>query len=889
MSHRRHFLLICILLLSALILTSCDLPLPGGTSTPPPCSVDFLRTAINDANSNGPGTDTIDLDPGCIYELGSVDNTIDGNNGLPSLTTSMIINGNGATIRRSTGAQKAAIRLLHISPGGELVLNNIILLDGMGMEPPDVTDPTRNSGGAIYNAGTLTVNDSLITDNHAKMKGGGIFNAGTMTLTNSTIQNNGVNIGNEPGESGGGISNTGTATLTGCTIADNIASQSAAGIANSGTMTITNSTLSGNTTTLTEIASGAALINAGTMTISFTTIANNAGTSSGAVFSAPDTIQISSSLIANNAPADCSYPATSPISGENLDSDGSCVGFTITDDPLLGPLADNGGPTQTHSLDALSPAADAAAGSCPAADQRGEPRPQGAACDLGAVEISSLPPAGTSSLLEGVVFHDQDADGALDGGEPGLDGVELTLGSGSCPSASPAWTATSAADGSYQLEIPPPSAGSYCLSIDPLLPPNDTILIPGDFTDPAGGAREITLTEGEDLANMNFAWDFQFAGAQGADLVISNVDLSADTVADGDWVEVEVTLENQGTDTASGYELVLIPHYGVGPPNPAGYEPLPDLASGDSHTVTFSPGVIYTGVGDHTLRVLVTNDWYALGDPDSTGTAGDYQDFTITVTGPDLVITSVDLDNTTLLPDQFMEVEVTVENQGAAVASGFDAVLIPHYGVGPPNPAGYENIPDLSPGQSHTLTFSPGVIYPAVGSYTLRVLVSDTWLDSGDPDSTGPFGDTHNTAITVADHCGMFRNLDITMVMLNVPADTLALPIYFKFPEAVPGPEEGELYEYGARLGKIEAYRCGLQGFEDRLYCMFQLPEDAPGKVVPLELNLQGCQDPIFIEKAVRIPVPKIECTKDLDAEACQAAGGEMSTGVTTAPYCICP
>jgi len=75
-----------------------------------------------------------------------------------------------------------------------------------------------------------------------------------------------------------------------------------------------------------------------------------------------------------------------------LDSDGSCAGFTITDDALLDVLANYGGPTETHALQAGSPAMDAApdctttGGSALSTDQRGEPRPGGPACDLGAYE-----------------------------------------------------------------------------------------------------------------------------------------------------------------------------------------------------------------------------------------------------------------------------------------------------------------------------------------------------------------------------------------------------------------------------------------------------------------------------------------------------------------------
>lgn len=56
-------------------------------------------------------------------------------------------------------------------------------------------------------------------------------------------------------------------------------------------------------------------------------------------------------------------------------------------DPLLGPLADNGGPTETRALLAGSPAINAGnAAACPATDQRGVGRPQGSGCDIGAYE-----------------------------------------------------------------------------------------------------------------------------------------------------------------------------------------------------------------------------------------------------------------------------------------------------------------------------------------------------------------------------------------------------------------------------------------------------------------------------------------------------------------------
>jgi hypothetical protein len=563
-----------------------------------------------------------------------VDNTVDGNNGTPSITTSIIINGNGATVRRSTTAQKSAIRLFHVSQSGDLTLNDITLYDGLGMNPPDVTPETLNSGGAIYNAGTVLVLNSTLDYNRAHKKGGGIYNLGNLTVRNSTLKNNEVNIGNVPGESGGAIYNAGIAVIDASTISGNIASQSGAGIANAGggNLSVVNSTISGNSTTLSGLASGAAIMNGGDLSISYTTVAFNNGISSGAVWSAPDTFSSFNSIISNNTPQNCSYPATSLIHGDNLDDDGSCDNFTINADPQLDPLASNGGPTMTHAIAPSSPAKNAASGFFPPMDQRGEPRPHGSAADLGSFELSGNAPISVPAQLNGMVFNDSDGDGIYTPGEPAFAGVELVLGVGNCGSSSLSQTEIAASDGSYQFNIPAPNAGTYCISIDPLVEPNTSILIPGGFTNPPTGEYEITITEGQVLSDLDFAWMFQLGPNIGpADLEITNVVLSATTIPINDYVNVEVTVTNMGSAPASGYDLVIIPHYGWGPPNPGGYEAIPEVAPGANHTVVLSPGVLYGNLGTFTMRILVTDDWYALGDPDSTGTAGDYEDHTIQV------------------------------------------------------------------------------------------------------------------------------------------------------------------------------------------------------------------------------------------------------------------
>jgi hypothetical protein len=77
--------------------------------------------------------------------------------------------------------------------------------------------------------------------------------------------------------------------------------------------------------------------------------------------------------------------------GNNLESPGSTCGFgaVAPAELSLGPLANNGGPTETHALLPGSVAIDVIpADMCEVSkDQRGEPRPGGSMCDVGAFEV----------------------------------------------------------------------------------------------------------------------------------------------------------------------------------------------------------------------------------------------------------------------------------------------------------------------------------------------------------------------------------------------------------------------------------------------------------------------------------------------------------------------
>ncbi len=103
-------------------------------------------------------------------------------------------------------------------------------------------------------------------------------------------------------------------------------------------------------------------------------------------------------ILANNSANNCTGAVVITNAGGNLDTGGTC-GFALSGvDPLLGPLQNNGGPTATRELIGGSPAINAGT-ACPppSTDQRGVPRPQGPACDIGAYEAGGTPPTPTAT------------------------------------------------------------------------------------------------------------------------------------------------------------------------------------------------------------------------------------------------------------------------------------------------------------------------------------------------------------------------------------------------------------------------------------------------------------------------------------------------------------
>jgi hypothetical protein len=272
-----------------------------------------------------------------------------------------------------------------------------------------IQNGSARCGGGIYNVGTVTINSSIITRNLAATRpavgGGGICNSGAMTLNNSTVSGNQANGNIELFVNGGGILNGGTLTINRSTISGNtLHDGEGGGIANDGTATINDSTISANNGFL----RGGGVISAVTTaktTINNSTIASNTtdfSTEPAGIDLLYGTMSIQNSIVANNSGGNCFGTLTSK--GYNLSSDATCnlsgPGDRNNINPMLGPLQNNGGPTQTMALLEGSPAIDAGnptgctdgLGHLLKTDQRGNPRPNiedTGGCDMGAYERQS--------------------------------------------------------------------------------------------------------------------------------------------------------------------------------------------------------------------------------------------------------------------------------------------------------------------------------------------------------------------------------------------------------------------------------------------------------------------------------------------------------------------
>jgi hypothetical protein len=403
-----------------------------------------LIGAINTANGNA---DTIINLANSTYVLTAVDNNTDGDTGLPAITANMTINGNGAEITRSTAGGTPDFRIMVFNGAADitLTLNNLTLSNGsiigegggfsndnsgtVNMNDCIITGNSATGGGNGVNndtAGIINISNCLITDNDGEGRAGGVINdsngtvniadstitfnnktsnifgaggvanntSGILNITRSTISNN----TNSHNSSVGGVWNNSNGTLNlSESLVSNNSGGSGGGVANNsnGTLNIINTTIKNNSSPL--LGGGVYNNSSGSTNIDSCTISGNTAPDGPEINDREDgsgVINILNTIVGENGnDGNCNSSDGIISLGYNIDSGDSCnfnsTGDMVNTDPLLAPLGNNGGPTQTCALAPDSPAINNGNPACPPpdTDQRGFPRPAENRCDIGAFEF----------------------------------------------------------------------------------------------------------------------------------------------------------------------------------------------------------------------------------------------------------------------------------------------------------------------------------------------------------------------------------------------------------------------------------------------------------------------------------------------------------------------
>ncbi|MEP7044197.1 MAG: choice-of-anchor Q domain-containing protein [Dokdonella sp.] len=271
------------------------------------------------------------------------------------------------------------------------------------------------SGGGISVDGSVYMNTSHISGNTANgvsfVRGGGLFVGGSLMMKFSTISGNSAiaaagGYGFGGGLYAGSVANLGYSTISGNSAKDG--GGVALFAADGSTLSIVDCTISGNSGAI-----GGMLVSTAALQMASTTIAFNTSTVAGGTggLALGRTSNLQSTLIAHNlspdgpsdVAADCGMAKCSQaVEGANnlfMAATLTVPPDTLSTDPLLLGLTDNGGPTQTHALAANSPAIDhgnalGLGGTSPVnSDQRyyGYGRVVGISADIGAFEFGAAP------------------------------------------------------------------------------------------------------------------------------------------------------------------------------------------------------------------------------------------------------------------------------------------------------------------------------------------------------------------------------------------------------------------------------------------------------------------------------------------------------------------
>jgi hypothetical protein len=376
------------------------------------------------------------------------------------------------------------------SSGGAIANTGTLILSNSTLSANTAYANPGGSGGAIYNSGTLTVSNSTLSGNSTAQDGGAIYNSGTVTVSNSTLSGNGAYEADYsyPAAGGGIYMAAGRLSLSSSTISNNAA--------------VGGSYLQvpdyGNPWTIgTNSSAGGLYLAGGTVSIDHCTLAGNyaqggygdpgyegVGIGGGIYNSASQgALQMYDTTLADNS-ADIAPDLDGSLTslGHNLigNSTGG-GGFAASDllniNPQLGPLQNNGGPTQTMALLAGSPAINAGDNTnAPAYDQRGPgfARIVGGTIDIGAFEVqnssssqasslavSGFPSPTTAGVAGSFTVAAKNADGSIDTGYTGTVHFSSSDGQAVLPAD---YTFTAADAGAHTFSATLKTAGTQSIT-----------------------------------------------------------------------------------------------------------------------------------------------------------------------------------------------------------------------------------------------------------------------------------------------------------------------------------------------------------------------------------------------------------------------------------------
>ncbi len=376
----------------------------AASAPPASASVCALADHIRSANTN---TAVGFCPAGTSHDVITIAEDITLTEPLPPITGTITIEGGGHTI---SGDQQ--FRIFDVQ-GGDLTLKHLTLTEGKA--------PTGEDGGALWlGRGARVAVHGVSFSNNAAFQGGAIAASGDgtrLSIDNSSF------LGNRSDSYAGALWVEGSLVdISKSSFQKNWAEYYGGAIAaHEGAMSVSNSTFAGNV----AYGGGALEAFAADVTLTHVTMMHNVANYShgNAIHRTAGVLTLRNSIV--GGAKGCTGRLTEARS--NLSQDGSCALLEAKTDPMLGELT--GSPAWYPLLDG-SPALDAADPAfCLPTDQRGRPRPQGAGCDIGAIESASAIPAPTAEPVI-CTLHDQIVAANTDAAYndcPAGDGVDTIL------------------------------------------------------------------------------------------------------------------------------------------------------------------------------------------------------------------------------------------------------------------------------------------------------------------------------------------------------------------------------------------------------------------------------------------------------------------------------